>query len=126
MGFAPVFDTLAVFRAAEVILVLWTLLPAALTLSFTLLAACRLGAVMLVTQVTMVRWKEVTAAEALALGRTLHRQTQKLESPLLQDQSFEAEQNPEEPEQNARRQNKTNKSFVLSWGRKNHLSVSGF
>ena len=33
MGFAPVFDTLAVFRAAEVILVLWTLLPAALTLT---------------------------------------------------------------------------------------------
>ena len=90
MGFAPVFDTLAVFRAAEVILVLWTLLPAALTLSFTLLAACRLGAVMLVTQVTMVRWKEVTAAEALALGRSLHRQTQKFESPLLQDQSFES------------------------------------
>jgi hypothetical protein len=74
----------------------------------------------------MVRRKEVTAAEALALGRTLHRQTQKFESPLLQDQSFEAEQNPEEPEQNARRQNKTNKSFVLSWGRKNGRSVSGF
>jgi hypothetical protein len=29
-----------------------------------------------------------------------------------------AEQNPEKPEQNARGKNKTNKSFVLSWGRK--------
>jgi hypothetical protein len=74
----------------------------------------------------MIRRKEVTAAEALALGRTLHRQTQKFESPLLQDQSFEAEQNLEEPEQNARRQNKTNKSFVLSRGRKIHRSVSDF
>jgi hypothetical protein len=90
VGFAPVFDTLAVFRAAEVILVLRTLLPSALTLSFTLLTACRLGAVMLMTQITMVRRKEVAAAEALALGRTLHRQTQKFESPLLQDQSFES------------------------------------
>ena len=62
IGFAPVFDTLAVFRAAEVILVLWTLLPAALTLRFTLLAACRLGAVALVTQITMVRRIELTAA----------------------------------------------------------------
>jgi hypothetical protein len=42
----------------------------------------------------MVGRKEVAAAEAFALGRTLHRQTQKFESPLLQDQSFEAEQNP--------------------------------
>ena len=85
IGFAPVFDTLAVFRAAEVILVLWTLLPPALTLSFTLLATCRFGAVALVTHITMIRRKEVAAAEALALGRTLHRQTQKFESPLLQD-----------------------------------------
>ena len=99
IGFAPVFDTLAVFRPAEVILVLWTLQPAPLTLRFTLLAACRLGAVALVTHITMVRRKEVAAAEALALGRTLHRQTQKFESPLLQDQSFEAEQNPGKKEQ---------------------------
>jgi hypothetical protein len=85
MGFAPIFDTLTVFRSAEVILVLWPLQPAALALRFTLLAACRLAAVALVTHITMIRRKEVTAAEALALGRTLHRQTQKFESPLLQD-----------------------------------------
>src|SRR5271165_6374934 len=87
IGFAPVFDTLAVFRSAEVVLVLWTLLPAALTLRFTLLAAYRLGAVALVTHITMIRRIKITAAEALALGRTLHRPTQKFEPPSLQDQS---------------------------------------
>jgi hypothetical protein len=74
----------------------------------------------------MIRRKEVAAAEALALGRTLHRQTQKFESPLLQDQSFEPNKIRKEAEQNARRQNKTNKSFVLSLGRKNDRSISGF
>jgi hypothetical protein len=94
IAFAPVFDTLAVFRSAEVILVLWTLQPEALTLRFTLLAACRLRAVALVTHITMIRRKELAAAEALALGRTLHRQTQNFEPPSMQDPSFEAEQNP--------------------------------
>jgi hypothetical protein len=99
LALRQVFDTLAVFRPAEVILVFWTLLPAALTLRFTLLAACRLGAVALVTHITMIGRKEIAAAEALALGRTLHRQTQKFEPPSLQDQSFEAEQNPGEKQQ---------------------------
>jgi hypothetical protein len=42
----------------------------------------------------MIRLKEVAAAEALALDRTLHWQTQKFEPPSQQDHSFEAEQNP--------------------------------
>jgi hypothetical protein len=54
----------------------------------------------LVTQVTTIRRKEIAAAEALALGRTLHRRTQKFEPPSLQDQSSEAEQNPGEKQQN--------------------------
>jgi hypothetical protein len=42
-------------------------------------------------------WRiEIAAAKALALNGTLHRQTQKFESPLPQDHSFEAEQNPGE------------------------------
>jgi hypothetical protein len=45
---------------------------------------------LLVTHITMIRLKEVAAAEALALGRTLHWQTQKFEPPSLQDHSFEA------------------------------------
>src|SRR5260370_12359688 len=126
IGFAPVFDTPTVFRPAEVILVLWFLLHAALTLRFTLLAACRLGAVALVKHMTMIRRKEVVAAEALALGRTLHRQTQKFESPSLQDHSFETEQNPGKKGTRRKRQNKMNKSCVLSWGRKNDRFVSGF
>jgi hypothetical protein len=85
IGFAPVFDTLAVFWPAEVILVLGTLQPAALTLRFTFFAACRLGAVALVTHITMILRIEIAAAEALALGRTFHRHTQKFEPPLLQD-----------------------------------------
>jgi hypothetical protein len=48
----------------------------------------------------MIRRKEVAAVEALALARTLHRQTQKFEPPSPQDQSFETEQNPGEKEQN--------------------------
>jgi hypothetical protein len=113
-------------QSAEVVLVLWTLLPAALTLHFTLLAAYRLGAVALVRHITMIRRIKITAAEALALGRTLHRQTQKFEPPSLQDQSFEAEQNPGEKEAKRKCQNKMNKSYVLSWGRKNDRFVSGF
>ena len=70
MGFAPVFDTPAVIRSAEVILVLRTLQPAALTSCFTLLAARRLGAVALVTHITTTRRKEIAAAEALAFSRT--------------------------------------------------------
>ena len=62
IGFAPVFDTLVVFRPVAVILVLWTLQLAPLTLRFTLLAACRLGAVALVTQITMIRRIELIAA----------------------------------------------------------------
>ena len=85
IAFAPVFDTLAVFRAAEVILVLRFLLPAALTLRFALFAASRLGAVALMTQIAMIRLIELFAAKAFALARTLHRATQKCESPLLQD-----------------------------------------
>jgi len=74
----------------------------------------------------MIRRKEVAAAEALALGRTLHRQTQKFELPSLQDQSFEAEKNTGEKEAKRKSQNKMNKSCVLSWGRKNDRFVSGF
>jgi hypothetical protein len=39
----------------------------------------------LVTHIAMIRRKEIAAAEALALGRTLHRRTQKFEPPLPQD-----------------------------------------
>ena len=77
MAFAPVFDTLAVFRAPEVILVRWFLLPAALTLGFALLAAARLGAVALMPQIAVIGMKEFFAAEALSLGLTLHWRTQK-------------------------------------------------
>jgi hypothetical protein len=59
-------------------------------------------------------------------GRTLHRQTQKFEPPLLQDQSFEAEQNPGGKGTKRKSQNKMNKSFLLSGGRKNDRFGSGF
>jgi hypothetical protein len=42
----------------------------------------------------MIRRIKFAAAEALALGTTLHRQTQKFEPPSLRNQSFEVEQNP--------------------------------
>lgn len=85
VAFAPLFDTLAIFRTAEVILVLRFLLPLALTLRFALLAARRLRAVALMTQITTIRLVELLAAEALALGRTLHGRTQKFEPPSPQD-----------------------------------------
>jgi len=81
MAFAPVFDTLAVFRALEVILVRWFLLPAALTLSFALLAAPRLGAVALMPEIAVIGMKKFFAAEALALGLTLHGGLKKLSRP---------------------------------------------
>jgi hypothetical protein len=89
-----------VFGLAEVILVLRTLKPATLTFRFALLAACRLGAVALMMHITRIWRIEIAAAEALALNGngTLHRQTQKFESLLPQDHSFEAEQNPEKAE----------------------------
>src|SRR6266403_1530658 len=68
---------------------------------------------------------EVAAAEALALGRTLHRQTQKFEPPSPQDQSFETEQNPAGKGTKRKSQNKMNKSFLLSGGRKNDRFGSG-
>ena len=55
------------------------------TLRFTLLAACRLGAVALTTQITRIRIVELSAAQAVALGGSLRRQTQKFESLLVQD-----------------------------------------
>jgi hypothetical protein len=115
IAFAPLFYALAVLRTAELILVLRFLLPLALTLRFTLLAVRRLGAVALKTQITRIRFVELLAAEALALGRTLHERTQNFEPLLLQDYSLEA---PGKTEQAARRQNKMNKSFVRSGRRK--------
>jgi hypothetical protein len=93
MAFAPVFDTLAVFRASEVILVRSFLLPAALTLGFALLAAARLGAVALMPEIAVIGMKEFFAAEALALGLTLHGGLKKIEPPLLQNSALEAHQN---------------------------------
>src|SRR6202047_5406045 len=118
MGFAPVFDTLAVFRSAEGILVLWTLQPAALTSCFTLLAARRLGAVALVTHITTIRRKEIAAAQALALSRTLHRRTQKFEPPSLQHPVVRGRTKYGGKETKRKSQNKMNKSFLLSLGKK--------
>jgi hypothetical protein len=50
----------------------------------------------------MIRPKEVAAAEALALGRTLHWQTQKFEPPSLQDHSFEEKMTASDPVLNRR------------------------
>ena len=73
----------------------------------------------------MIRRKEVLAAEALALG-TLHRQTQKFEPPSLRDQSFEAETKSGGKGTRRKSQNKMNKSFWLSGGRKTDHFGSGF
>jgi hypothetical protein len=56
----------------------------ALTLRFALLAASRLGAVALMTKITMIRMVELSTAEALALGRTFHRRTQKFKPALTE------------------------------------------
>ena len=107
MAFAPVLDTLAVFRTPEVVLVLRSLLPAVLTLRFALFAAGRLRAVALMTQIAMIGAIELLAAKALAPGTTLHSsELKRLESPLLQDSLSGTHQNEgqanktEEVEQN--------------------------
>ena len=66
MALPPGFDPLAVFRAAEVGLVLGPLEPAALTFGFAALAAVGFSAVALVAQVAPVGLIKLTAVQALS------------------------------------------------------------
>jgi hypothetical protein len=120
IGFAPVFDALAVFRPAEVILVLWTLLPAALTLRFTLLAACQFGAVSLVTHITMIRYIE-SQQRHLRLAEPFIGKLKKFETPPLQDQSFGAEQNPGKRNKMKKSEQKSGHFFFLHLVKKSKL-----
>jgi hypothetical protein len=77
MGLSPRFDALAVFRPAEVTLILRLLEPATLRFGFTLLAAGGLRAVALVMAIAVIGSKELLAMAALAFGGTFHRPTQR-------------------------------------------------
>jgi hypothetical protein len=68
MGFAPRLDSLAVFRPAEVTLVLRLLQPAALRFDFALLAARRLRAVALMVAIAVIGSEQLFAMVAFALG----------------------------------------------------------
>ena len=84
IAFSPLFDTLDILRPAEVVLVVRFLHPAALTFRFALSATGRFCAVALMMQIASIRQIELLAMLALPLRRTLHRQTQEFELPLLQ------------------------------------------
>src|SRR2546423_1567993 len=69
MALTPVFDPLAIFRAAEVGLVLGPLEPTALTGGFAVLAAVGVRAVALAAQVAPIRSIKLAAVQALTLAK---------------------------------------------------------
>jgi hypothetical protein len=105
----PGFDPLAVFRAAEVSLVLGPLEPTALAFGLAALAAVGLGAVALVAPVAPVRLIKLTAVQALTPARSLHGVTQKSEPPSVQGSGEKQANQPGD----RRRTNKMKKSFSL-------------
>jgi hypothetical protein len=84
IAFSPLFDTLAILRPAEVVLVVRFLHPAALTFRFALSATGNFWTVTLTMQIASIRQIELLAMLALPPPRALHRQTQGFELPLLQ------------------------------------------
>src|SRR5271165_936630 len=100
MALTPFFDTLAVLRSAEVVLIVWSLQPPALTFGFALFAAGSFCAVALMMHIASIRQIELAAMLALPLRRTLHRQTQECESPLLQAQLSKSTENSAAKEEN--------------------------
>jgi hypothetical protein len=113
MALTPFFDTLAVLRSAEVVSIVWSLQPPALTFGFALFAAGSFCAVALMMHIASIRQIELAAMLALPLRRTLHRQTQECESPLLQAQLSNSTKNSAAKEENRIRQNKMKKSSCL-------------
>jgi len=71
-------------RPAEVVLIVRFSHPAALTFRSALFATGRFCAIALMMQIASIRQIEPLAMLALPLRRTLHRQTQEFELPLLQ------------------------------------------
>jgi hypothetical protein len=65
-------------------------------------------------QIASIRQIELLAMLALPPRRTLHRQTQEFELPLLQDPLPETEKNSAAMEENGTRQNKIKKSSGLN------------
>jgi len=88
--------------------------PAALTFRFALSATGRFCAVALMMQIASIRQIELLAMLALPLRRTLHRQTQEFELPLLQAPLPEIEEISAATEENGTRQNKMKKSSCLN------------
>jgi hypothetical protein len=86
--------------------------PAPLTLGFALFATGRLGAVALMTQITMIGTIEFFAAKALALPGPLIGRTQKFESPLPQASFLQTRQTHLRPnKKNQRTTTKRRKVF---------------
>jgi hypothetical protein len=106
MALTPVFDPLAVFRAAEVDLVLGPLEPAALTGGFAVLAAVGFGAVALVAQVAPIRLIKLAAVQALTPARSLHEATQKGEPSLVQDSGGKGRKSARQPKKNQQNEEK--------------------
>jgi hypothetical protein len=86
MAFAPLLDSPAVIGTPEVVFILRSLQPPALTLRFALFAAGRLRAVALMTQIAMIGTIELFTAKAFAPGGTPSLgQLKKRKLPLPQD-----------------------------------------
>jgi hypothetical protein len=126
IAFSPLFDTLAILRTAEVVLVVRLLCPAALTFGFALSATGNCRAVALMMQIASIRQIELLAMLALPPPRTLHRQTHEFELPLLQAPLPKTKKISAATEENETWQNKIKKSSGLNLWRKSCLPVSGF
>jgi hypothetical protein len=102
----PVFDPLAVFRAAEVGLVFGSLEPTALTGGFAALAALGFSAVALVAQVAPIRLIKLAAVQALTPARSLHGATQKGEPPFYQGSGGKGRKSARQPKKNQQNEEK--------------------
>src|ERR1700759_3469565 len=114
MAFSPLFDTLAILRPAEVVLVVRFLCPAALTFCFALFATGSSCTVALMMQIAPIRQIELLAMVALPPRRTLHRQTHEFELPPLQAPRQRPKKIRTATKENGTRQNKMKKSYGLN------------
>jgi hypothetical protein len=118
MGFSPRFDPLAVFRPAEVTLILRLLQPAALRFGFALAAAGRLRAVALVVAIAVIGSEELLAMAAFALSRGISLPDSKSGASPAESASVEAAKNRRDREANETSPNKGKKSFCVKFRRK--------
>ena len=118
MGFAPRLDALAVFRPAEVTVVLRLLQPAALRVGFALPAACGLRAVALVVAIAVIGSEQLLAMAAFALSRGISLPDSKNGASSTESSSTDGVESRHGRNANEASPNKLKKSFCVKVRRK--------